>query len=212
MPHKTEYIAQKISSLNNLDPSILHPLQISSGGFMLCLRGDCDVVVDTKPFQLKTLDLVVAFPYSIIQLLRVSDDFESIMIGVGIDLFAQIQIPNKSSYFTTIREHPSIALTKEEADRIIELDELIMSQQSRPDHPFRGEIDLSILKIILYEVAAIYGKREPNRETKQSRDDIIFHTFIFTLLNDYKHERSLGYYAEKQLITASHLAKVVKRV
>lgn len=212
MPHTTEYIAYRISSFSTLDISTSSPIKISSGGFMLCLNGDCDIVIDAKQYHIKKWDLVVAFPYSIIQTLRSSEDFDSIMIGVDINFFAQIQIENKSMYFTAIKDHPSIQLTQEEAANIISINELFLQQQQRVKHPFRGEIGEAILKIILYEVAAIYDKRKPNVEQKRSRDEVIFHSFIFSLFNDYKSERSLNYYGQLQLITASHLSKVVKRV
>ncbi len=212
MPHTIEYIAHRVSNLNELSTKSNTPIQIQSGGFLLCLKGNCDVVVDTKQYHIKEWDLVVVFPYSIIQTLRFSDNFDSIMIGVGVDFFAHIQLPNKGLYFTTIKDHPSIQLTQEEASNIISLNDLLIAQQQRTPHPFRGEIDEAILKIILYEVATIYMKREHNSEQKCSRDETIFHSFIFALFNDYKRERSLTHYAQLQLITASHLSKVVKRV
>ncbi|MFI3289245.1 MAG: helix-turn-helix domain-containing protein [Rikenellaceae bacterium] len=212
MPHTIEYIAHRVSNFNVLNTKTTTPIQIQSGGFMLCLNGNCDVVVDTKQYHIKEWDLVVVFPYSIIQTLHSSDDFDSIMIGVGVDFFAHIQLPNKGLYFTTIKDHPSIQLTQEEASNIIALNDMLIAQQQRTTHPFRGEIEEAILKIILYEVATIYINRKPNSEHKCSRDETIFHTFIFALFNDYKRERSLTHYAQLQLITASHLSKVVKRV
>ncbi len=212
MPHTAKYIAHRVSDFNEVMATAYTPMQISAGGFIMCLEGDCDIMVDAKRYHLHKWDLVVAFPYSIAQVIRSSSDFDSIMIGVGIDFFAQIQIPNKSQYFTTIKEHPSISLTEQEAAHIIRLQDMLTEQQQRVEHIFRGEIEEGILKIILYEVAAIYDRRTPNSEQRHTRDDEIFYTFITMLFANFKLYRSLEYYAERQHITPSHLSKVVKRV
>lgn len=210
--NSSEYISQRITNFDKLNVQLHDPIQVMSGGFLLCLDGTCDIVIDIKHYHIKRGDLVVTFPYSIIQVIESSDNFDSIIIGAGIDFFAQIEIPNKSQYFTTIKENPSISLNNEEAASIIAMRDMLLREQRDVEHPYRNNIDDAILKIILYKIAAIYSRRTPNTAHQSSRDEVIFNSFIFQLFKDYHKERSLEYYAQIQLITPSHLSRVVKRV
>lgn len=212
MTTSSEYILRHSTDFKELDMAQDSPIQLLSGGFMMCLRGSCDITIDMMHYHIKQWDMVVAFPYSVIRVQHISDDFDSIAIGVGIDFFVKIQIPDKGTYFTMIKEHPSIALDEREAAHILALRDMLTLRRERRDHPFSGDVEESILKIILYDVAAIYSQRKPNVELPRTRDEIIFNSFVVTLFNDYRRKRSLNYYAQLQSITAAHLSKVVKRV
>ncbi|MFI3318531.1 MAG: helix-turn-helix domain-containing protein [Rikenellaceae bacterium] len=211
MAFSIDYITKNLQGFSELEESYRHSVRLSAGGIMICLNGDCTIVIDAKQYHINRWDMVVVFPYSVVQSVSSSDDFESVVIGAEAEFFAQIQIANKSGYFTAIKEHPSIALQEDEVTMLLALHAKLLEGQSLHEHPFRKEIDESVLKIILYEVAAIYSRRKPNSEEPRSRESIIFHNFIFALFNDFKRERSLGYYAQAERITPSHLSKAVSR-
>ncbi len=210
MISQNNYILMELADLSSVKMDIYRPMQINSGGFMLCLEGECEAVIDTKSYHISPSDLIVAFPYSVIQMLSASPNFSCVIIGVAAPFFSDVQIPSKASYFTQIRKHPSIPLTQEDISKIMSLKDMLA--QSTPSHPFSDEINDSILKIILYEVATIYSNHKPNIENKQSREEEIFNNFIFQLFSECKSRRQLSYYAQIQLITPSHLSRVVKRI
>lgn len=211
MPGNIEYITWDLSRLADLKQEYSRPLQLKSGGFMLCLEGYCDVVVDTKQYHISQRDMIISMPYSVVHILNASNDCRCIIIGASIDFFAQVQISNKSYYFTNIREHPSISLNQQEVDKILTLSQMLTNERQNKNHKFRAEINEAILNIILYETADIYSKRKPNTEQNNSRDNIIFNNFIFEVFRDYKTQRELSYYAHNQHITPGHLSKVIKR-
>lgn len=212
MPKNLEYITWNISNFESLIKDFADPFQIKKGGFMLCLEGSCYVVIDAKQYHITQRDIVVAFPYSVLQLLSASENCRCVVIGVSMEFFAQVQIPNKSFYFTNIREHPSISLNENELAKILTLSDMFITERQNTDHAFRAEINESILNIILYETAAIYNKRKPNTEEQSTRDSMIFNSYIFQLFRDFKTHRNLSYYADNQSITPNHLSKVIKRI
>ncbi len=178
----------------------------------MCLSGECDIVIDLKRYHLHQWDMVVAFPYSIIQLTERSEGFDCLVMSASFEFFTEFQIQNKSKYFTEIKQNPSISLTSDEAQKILFLKDAIVGEQQRAAHPFRSEIDRAYLDIILYEIAGIYSKRAPNTQQPLSRNEVVFYDFIFFLFNNFKRERSIDYYASKQHITASHLSRVIKQI
>ncbi len=187
-------------------------VQIESGGLTLCTKGSCDIVIDIEQYHISQWDMAVVLPLSVVQIVQCSDDFEFVMIGANISFFMELQLPNKGSLFTTIRENPSISLNEEEANKILSLHDKLLAEQQNTTHPFRAEIDDAILRIISYEVAAIFQNRKPITKQPNTRSETIFYSFVSQLLNDTQNERSLQYYAQKQQITTSHLSKCVKEV
>lgn len=201
-----------IAFVSEFKESMHLPNVLKHGGFLLCTAGESSAIMDGKLYKIKRWDMLVAFPHSTVQLHQNTPDFEGIIMGVGVDFFSNIELSNKITTFTSIRENPSISLTPSEGEKILSLRDMLQREQNNEQHPFRYEIVESVLKIILYEVAAIYNLRKPNSEQHRTREEVLFHSFITLMYNEYHSHRSLEYYAQHHSITPSHLARVVKRV
>lgn len=209
---RNRQISMRVSHSDTLLGKMQHPIQLNSGGFLLCLSGESEVVVDLKRYKLKRWDIIVVLPYTVLQLLNSSNNFDGVIMGTGLDLFAKIDIKNRVDYFTRIKENPCISLTVEEGEKILAIYNFYERMQGDSKHPFRDDIDESIFRVIFYETAAIYTRRSAITEQQCSRDNIIFNLFISHLFNNYKEHRELAFYAQLQNITPSHLSRVVKRV
>lgn len=188
------------------------PVQLSSAAFMLCLSGSCEIMIDFKYYELNQHAMVVAFPNSLVQILSTAKDFDCLIMGNELDLFYDIEIVNKSDFYTNIRTNPLVLLQETEARKLLFYKELLVQEHAQKSHPFRSEIDNSFLRVILYEIASIYSKRAPStKEQSMSRVEVIFYNFIFELFKSFKQHRNLEYYAQLQHITPSHLSKMVKQ-
>ncbi len=211
MPTPHNYITGLTSEFEEFRNSI--PVHLDLGGFFICTSGSGDIVINMKQYKTKAWDMLIALPHSFVQALHTSDDFDGVIFGVDMDLINSIQIPNKSSYFQIINTNPSVSIQESEAHKIIALKDWFLSEREKREHPLRNEIDESILKIMVYEIAALFGSNNtPIIEQRRSQDDIIFNNFVVELYRNIQNNRSLDYYAEKQAITAGHLSKVIKRV
>ncbi|MFR9506015.1 MAG: helix-turn-helix domain-containing protein [Rikenellaceae bacterium] len=89
---------------------------------------------------------------------------------------------------------------------------MFLRASAESNHPLRDEIDEAMIRIIIYEIAALYHHSKPNIESERSRDDIIFNNFLIHLHCDETITRNIEYFASMQSITSGHLSKVVKRV
>ncbi len=207
---RINYITGRTSEFNEFRDSI--PVHLEAGGFMLCTSGSGEVVVDSRQYSIKQWDLVVAFPHSYAHAIHTSEDFDGIIFGVDFDIVISTDIADKSFYITTIASNPCISLSQSEAQKIIMLQESFLQESKNLNHPFRNDIDESILKIIIYEVAALFRSSKPNIEHLISRDDAIFNNFVVQLHSEESYNRNLNYFASRQSITPSHLSKVIKRV
>lgn len=188
------------------------PVRLEEGGLFLCQRGEADIVIDMKRFRITEGDMVVSFPFSVMQLISRSEGFSGCMLSADVNFFGSIQIPDKSSYYLYIKENPCIALKENEWRKIDALHNMLITESADKENPLRREIDGCIMRIIVYEVAAIYLKRKPITPQPRTRNDIIFQQFIFSLFNNFNVERTVEFYATEQSITPRHLSMVVKQM
>lgn len=200
---------------SELSGQILHakrPVKLERGGLFLCQRGHADIVIDLKRFHIKVGDLVSVFPYSIVQILNHSADFNGNILAADVSFFASIQVSDRPSYYLHIKENPCISLLKKEWKKIVSLHKMLLREKANTGHPLRREIDECLMKMIAYEVAAIYIKRRPILQQARSRSEEIFEQFIFLLFNSCHSRRTLEYYAFQQSITPRHLSRIVKQM
>lgn len=188
------------------------PIRCEYGGVFICASGAADIIIDTNQYHIEKNSLAICFPYSIVQLLEASEDFDGVMIGATAEFFATLDIRDKSTFYVDIRNNPCILLTTNEASRLSTLCDNIIQLRDDQTHPFRSEINTLRAKIMAYEVAAIYSTRSPIKRTNMNRGQEVFRRFIFAALDNVFTQRTLKYYADKLNLTPRHLSTVVKEV
>ena len=186
--------------------------RFGKGRLLICQNGECDVVIDMKRYHIVQGNITIVFPHSVVQVLHYSTDFGGYLLGADMDFFTSFQIPEKSSYYLYIKDNPCITPTEEEWNRIVSLHNFLLQESARRDHPMREEIDECLMRILAYEVAAIYVRRKPEKQQPSSRQEKIFQQFIYSLFKNFYLHRSLDYYAGEQSITPRHLSMVVKQI
>lgn len=188
----------------------LIPKQLTDGGAYFCLEGEAEFILDLKSHKLKAGDMCVAFPFSILQTVRKSDDFKGFGVGISTNLFSDIQIPSAMDYYLHIKEDPCISLQAEDQKMLLDLCQQMMRKYSCVEHPFRQEIAKSLFKVVYFEIAAIYKKSRPTTQEYVSRKDMLVRRFMFLLAKNYHECREVDYYASELCITARYLSSVVK--
>lgn len=205
------YILRDGTNYYSRDQEFNTSVNVSAGGFMLCTMGSATAVVNTKQYNMSQHDLIVALPYSQLQIQRKSHDFNCIILGVQLDFIAQLEFPNKGNYFNIVKGYPLLHISCEDAKKIETMVDLLVPSAESPVMLFDEHINNSLLKGIFYTILNIYSNHKLDTPQVDSRDEVIFHNFILHLINDFKHHRSLSHYAQKQHITASYLSRAIKR-
>ncbi len=187
------------------------PIHIETGGFMLCTSGRAEVFVDSKLYNVKSMDLIVALPYSHVQAIEVSDDFDGVLCGVDLEFIIKADIADKSHYITSVSANPCVSLNDTEMNKVLDIYSALLKDIENKSHPFYNEMLDAKLKIGLYEIVALFANAKPNVADYISRDKEILNNFLIQLYSYGKQRRDLGYYAETLSITQGHLSKVIKR-
>ncbi|NDV67193.1 AraC family transcriptional regulator [Bacteroides sp. 224] len=190
--------------------SYLIARELIGGGIVVCLQGETEFLLDLKSYKLKKGDMCIVFPFSIFQTISKSDDFERYVIGVDMELIKDIQIPSATEYYLYIKDNPCVSLDEEELIMVLNLLDMMMQKYSIADHPFRREIAKSMFKVIYFELAAIYWKRNPIVHENVPRKDSLVREFMYILALNYDKHREVEYYASKLCVTPRYLSSVVK--
>jgi AraC-like DNA-binding protein len=186
------------------------PHSLASGGIFLCLRGEADFFLDLKRYRLRAGDMCLAFPFSIVQTMRLSPDFAGFGVGVAVELFDDINIPSLTDYYLYIKDNPCISLSASEQKMLTGFCRYLLLRYERADHPFRLEIANSLFRVIYCEIAAIYMRGQPIVHEAVSRKDMLFRKFLFLISKHSRRQRNVGYYADQLCVTARHLSATVK--
>ncbi|MDR1225210.1 MAG: helix-turn-helix transcriptional regulator [Tannerella sp.] len=186
------------------------PQHLSSGGIFICLRGEAEFFLDLESYKLKAGDMCVAFPFSILQIISISDGFEGFGMGAGAALFNDIRIPSLTDYYLYIKDNPCISLSDGEQTMLTELCRQMIQKYERTGHPFRIEIANSMFRVIYCEIAAIYKRSKPVVHEAVSRKDMLFRKFLFLISKNYCRHREVDYYARELCVTARYLSSVIK--
>lgn len=186
------------------------PQQLEDGGIFICLGGEADFFLDLKHYRLKTGDMCVAFPASILQPIHRSDDLEGFGFGVNVELFNDIQLPSPMDYYLYIRDNPCISLTEEEQRVILESCQLMIQKTNCHNHPFRREITKSLFRVVYCEIAAVYKKGTPISQEVVSRKELLVRKFLFQMAKKYVKHKEVDYYAQELCVTPRYLSSVIK--
>jgi AraC-like DNA-binding protein len=183
---------------------------LMGGGVFICLNGETEFSIDLKSYKLKKGDMCVVFPFSFLQMISKSDDFERYIIGVSLELVEDIQIPSSTEYYLYIKDNPCISLDEEEIKMLLNLCEIMMQKYAQTDHPFRREIARSMFKVAYFEIATIYTKRNPIVQENVPRKDLLVRKFMLALAKNYHIHRDVEYYAGELCVTPRYLSSVIK--
>lgn len=186
------------------------PQQLEDGGIFICLKGNAEFFLDLKNYKLKAGDICVAFPFSILQTVEKSEDFEGFGMAASIELFNEIRLPSAMDYYLYIKDNPCISLSDEERNTLLEICRLAVRKNSRNDHPFREEISKSLFRVAYCEIAAVYKKGKPLVQEAVSRKEMLARKFMYLLTKNYHRQREVELYARELCVTPRYLSSVVK--
>lgn len=193
--------------------------EIDQCGLFLCQKGQAEIVLGGKPYQINKGNLFIYTAANLLQVRRRSADLEGIMIEVNLDYV--IPIVNKvanSENLLYLRENPCLSLSGEQylfIEKLLKAVEQRVSRESNGHYSgqkqhLTSELIKSWGQVICYELLNIYFTNEPQTPLPQGKKDKIFQNFMITLYRYYHQERDVSFYADKQCLSARYFSSVIK--
>lgn len=211
-----DYVNKDLAIFNTLDnlPVFEYPSRIKIAAFAICLSGSIRISINLEEYVITKNSLVVILPDQIVQHYERSDDFKGLYLGISREFIDNTitNMKNLLSAFFYIKQHPCTPLSNEELESLVEYHNILWKRIKMKDHSYQQEVIQSILLSLFYDVCNIFRQHETQRTNKVSRKEELFEKFILTVMEHYKNERSVTFYADKLCITPKYLSFISKEV
>lgn len=213
---RMDFLNDDLVIFDDLNEIPLHdyPNRVDAAVFAICLKGFIRFSVNLKEYTITPRNMVVLLPEQIVQQHERSDDFEGIFIGVSKQFIDDIipGVQNLLAAFFYVKEHPFTVLTDDEQNDLIEYHSVLWKKIRMKEHVFHKEVVQSLLLALFYDVCNIFRKHQSHDVRKRSRKEELFELFMRTVMDHYRQERSVGFYADKLCVTAKYLSLASKEV
>lgn len=209
--HDIDFIENEFAIFNNLGEGLpVGTFRLNFALLAICIEGNVEITVDSKKMQLTKKNMLLLMPGCVAS--NTTQDCSGLFIAIS-QAFMEEVLPKLDRIlplFFKVREHPCISVSETELARIREVYNFL-KKSVRYKAPYRKEIASNLLKVLFYEISAIFGEHVAIDKLAGRRDEL-FSRFLELLATNFRNERSLAFYADKMYISSKYLSQVVKRV
>lgn len=193
-------------------PSRLNALIIGVG-----TEGETSLTSNLQEFRLKKDSLFIFSPKHILQV-QSNNRFKAHLIVIAPDFLKRINIDTKRMMplFLQFGSLPCMELTHAESQSLRSFISMVEQELKGSETDFSSEIIGGLIAATIYKVGDIlthYLTEHPEVDSPiHNRAEEYFRQFTELLGEHYKHERSVGFYAQQLCITPKYLTTLIKRI
>ena len=193
-------------------PVFDHPTRLDFVLFCICSKGSIDAVLDLDKYHLGANQLGIARPKQIMQISRISPDFEGRFFVLSRKFLeeAQIDLKNALSIFLYFKDNTLTDLTDEEMQTLTEYHQLLHHKVKLPDVEYRKKIAQHLMHALFFELKMLFTQHHGVGERTKSRKEELFERFMNEVSQHYRKERSVAFYAERLCLTPKYLSSTIK--
>lgn len=204
-------IFYEVTSSDNKDQA---PIRVLGLTVALCLEGEGELSIREKKFKFKKNSLLLLNPNQYVHSLKVVSPSRSLVIGCNVDMIQSI-IPKLTGLLSLMIHNPfeSVTeLTDEQAESIQEYMRVVGKKLEAPDTPIKRIKICSLMQVLLCEIIEMHYVTSDGLPKVQTRKEEIFGKFVSEVMQNFKRERSVSFYAQQLCVTPKHLSAVVKEI
>ena len=197
------------------------PKKMPQMGMFFCLEGEIEVVLDDKEYLLRKNSMTIYYPYSLLKVVRRSENLEGLIMAVEID--AIIPIITKLADIDSLlklRQNPTVVLNDnltEWMKRYVLLFEKHLEMNNfYAEKAYRKLWQLNHLQLenvktnILLLIAMAFTDQEDNFKFAVNRKDEIARKFLIDLRNFATIQHEVKFYSNRQFISMRYFSFVIK--
>lgn len=188
-----------------------YPVKLDEVVAVICEEGTMRGAVDLKKFTASAPCLFIVLSGQILQCEDFSSDFKGQGIIMSREFWNDFPIDNSLGFplSRSIRENPSIGLTRDELESMLDYFRLMQKTIRKHENPNRSEA------VKYLTIAFFYGFGYPfhriNEEAEGRKRDILVDRFLSYVRENYKEHRDIEFYAGKLFLTPKYLSKALKQ-
>lgn len=171
--------------------------------------GQANAIYDTQPVMFKQYDIAVVLPSHIIGYGNCTEDYHATIIVIAKAFYDELVHRESFKDYLKYKTKPNFHLTEEQYNKIVTiLNTLRIIVNS--EHPKRHETLANLLDILFYTMTRYRG--EENLEKDDSRSTYLFNTFYDLLINNYKTQHKIEWYAKQLCLTSKYFSKTIRQI
>jgi AraC-like DNA-binding protein len=192
------------------------PLQNNIIGMTWVLRGECAIQIEDVPYSLSDNDFLLMPSWEFIYIISVSHNFKAKTIIVD-KTFLNECISNKQILsflnYLFIKQNLKTRLDDEEINLLSGNFNNLQEKININSHSYYREVvPINFMSFIL-DATHILKKRTESKVASQStRKEELFYKFLNLLLENYKEQHEVTFYAEKLFVTPQYLTHIIKEL
>lgn len=185
---------------------VRQPYRTNESRILRILHGTGRVSVNLMEYDLREQMLIITPPHALVEVLELTPDHDFQVIVPENDFLASARDGKLADLYG--QYGTALSLDAEEWEYTGKFCSLIWESMHRT--PFRPEVIQHLVLALLNEILYIRNQKEASTPPHLSRQEDILRRFL-TLVNKYgKHERNIGYYADKLCLTPRYLSTVIR--
>ena len=178
---------------------------------MLCLQGTGRVMCDMQEFTLEKNDFGVLLPGHVLRRVSCSEDFAYACVILSTGIASELQAHVFSHDFEKFNYTPKCHLTDAQAMCIMALMELLEAIALHDHHDLQLRRQMLLSQLAVGYEFINYYRREQDRKLPDSRPAALYKQFCDLVVNHYKENRNINYYARLMNYDPRYFSKVFRQ-
>ena len=189
-----------------------YPVRLKCEIMALCMDGEIEASVNLNHITVNKNDIITLMPGSIFQINDLNGDLKIYFVG-----FSSKYVENNDkakilldAIYSTLGK-PKISLSDKGAMMTEKYFKLLIDIYEMSDEKLKLEIADNIFADTHKGISLIYKKKTDNENITSSKSEQLCKAFTQLVMQHYKDNRNVAWYAEKLGITHAHLCSIVKQ-
>lgn len=200
------------SSLIPAEQSLDEPFIFNGFVLTICLKGRAVFKLNFRDFAVSEGMIFAYLPGQIFRLMERSDDLVIETLFLSADYVLQLPLPKDLDLLKRLGFEPVQKVSTETLHNMLELHAMVAKYHRQPERGYRDGQTRALIFTLLMEIGKVYSAVAPSTPKAVSRQDGLADEFFKLLLENYKTERSVAFYADKLCLTPKYLSMTIKNV
>lgn len=180
---------------------------------LICLKGNCVINVNYREYTLEENRMLIIMPYRIISILKHSEDCIVSGFFLGVDYYMKNNMSGPDyDIIMQLKRYPLATLTDKQMGCLMDLYSVISEWSDNIDCHSEESLKALVFSFMA-EIKYLYDKNNPEvYDAALTRQEKITDNFFQLLMDNFKGNRTLAFYADKLCITPKYLSTVIKKI
>ena len=180
----------------------------------ICLKGEATIRIHFQDYKLTKNSTLTILPTHVFQIIEKSDDLILECLFFTFDFFVGLVLPSDYNVLFHIYKKPCMTVSDEVALNLLNYHNFIVRQYHHTKKTFRTQIIRGLLYSLLLEMVSLYKKDNESSKDSSSltRQEEVTGKFFALLMDNFKTERNVSFYADKLCFTNKYLSSIIKEV